>query len=145
METQKKVWLNDVELPIEGIVQWRRITPFPQQFATSAPSESDYTPTRKQKWGNLKGGLGKDKWTPEDNDRFSEGSVDTSQELTTLPGLVTTMGTFGVTPVKLIKYNDKVWAIGHNQISYWNGSSWTSVKTNFPNPTDAVVYFGIVP
>jgi len=139
---QTYVWLNGVRLPIKGTVNWKRITPFPSQFMTTAPTENDYTPTRKQKWGNLKSGLGKDKWTPEDNDRYSEGSVDASQELQTLPGLVTTMGTFGVEPVKIIKYEDKIWAIGHNQISYWSGSAWTSVKTNFPNPTDAIVFYG---
>lgn len=139
---QTYVWLNGVRLPIKGVVSWRRVTPFPAQFTTGQPQESDYTPTRKQKWGNLKGGLGKDKWTLEDNDRYSEGSVDASQEVQTLPGLVTTMGAFGVEPVKLIKYEDRIWAIGHNQISYWNGTSWTSVKTNFPNPTDAIVYYG---
>ena len=142
-EIQRCVWLNGVRLPIRGPVQWRRITPFPSQFMTTAPTENDYTPTRKQKWGNLKGGLGKDKWTQEDNDRYSEANnVDASQEIQTLGALVTTLGTFGVEPVKIIKYADRIWAIGHNQISYLSGSSWTSVKTNFPNPTDAAIFYG---
>ena len=141
-EIQRYVWLNGVRLPIRGAVQWRRITPFPNQFMTTAPTENDYTPTRKQKWGALKGGLGKDKWTPEDNDRYSEASIDASQEIQTLGSLVTTMGTFGIEPVKIIKYANRIWAIGHNQISYWSGTAWTSVKTNFPNPTDAITFYG---
>ena len=143
-DIQRNVWLNGVRLPIKGNVQWRRITPFPNQFMTTAPTENDYTPTRKQKWGTLKSGLGKDKWTPEDNERYSEATtVDASQEIQTLGALVTTMGAFGVEPVKIIKFEDRIWAIGHNQISYWNGTSWTSVKTNFANPTDAIVYYGV--
>ena len=139
---QTHVWLNGVRLPIKGAVSWKRITPFPNQFTTSQPQESDYTPTRKQKWGKLKGGMGKDKWTPEDNDRYWEvDGVDASRELQTLGSLVTTMDDFGVAPVKLIKYGGRIWAIGHNQISYWNGVSWTSVKTDFPNPTDAIVFY----
>ncbi len=146
-EVQRSVWLNGVRLPIKGAVQWKRITPFPSQFMTTAPTENDYTPTRKQKWGNLKGGLGKDKWTPEDNDRYSEATnVDASQEIQTLGPLVTTMGTFGVEPVKIIKFEGRIWAIGHNKISYYNTatSAWVPVKTNFPNPTDAITYYGAV-
>ena len=142
-EVQRNIWLNGTSLPIKGGVQWRRITPFPSQFTTSAPGENDYTPTRKQRWGNLKGGLGKDKWTPRDNDRYADATtVDASQEMQTLSALVTTMGTFGVEPVKIIKFENRIWAVGHNQISYWTGSAWTSVKTNFNHPTDALVYYG---
>ena len=142
-DVQKYIWLNNQRLPIVSDVQWRRITPFPSQFMTTAPTENDYTPTRKHKWGNLKGGLGKDKWTPQDNDRYSDATtIDASQELQTLASLVTTMGAFGVEPVKIIKYASRIWAIGHNQISYWSGTSWTSVKTDFPTPTDAIIFYG---
>lgn len=142
-EAQRHVWLNGVKLPIAGGVTWRRITPFPNQFMTTSPTENDYTPTRKQKWGSLRGGLGKDKWTPNDNDRYSDcTTVDASQEMQTLGPLVTTLGTFGATPVKILKYKTRIWAIGHNKISYWTGSAWTASKSNFENPTDAIVFHG---
>ena len=141
---QTHVWLNGERLPIKGSVNWKRITPFPNQFMTTAPTENDYTPTRKQKWGNLKGGMGKNKWTPEDDDRYWEADgVDASREIQTLSALVTTLGSFGQVPVKIIKFADRIWAIGNNQISYWSGSAWTSVKTDLPNPTDAVVFYGV--
>jgi hypothetical protein len=137
------VWLNGTRIPIVDSVTWQRITPFPNQFMTTAPDENDYTPTRKQKWGNLKGGLGKDKWTPEDNDRYSDATnVDASRELITLGPLVTTMGTFGVEPVKILKYAGRIWAIGHKNISYWTGTAWTAAKSDFPNPTDAITFYG---
>ena len=147
MAVQTHVWLNNQRLPIRGQVSWRRITPFPAQFMTTSPQESDYTPTRKQKWGSLRGGLGKDKWTPNDNDRYAEASnVDASQELQTLSALVTTMGTgagaFGVEPVKLIIHNNALWAIGHNQISRWSGTAWASKKTDLANATDGISYYG---
>ena len=144
---QTHVWLNNYRFPIRGQISWKRITPFPNQFMTTAPTENDYTPTRKQKWGNLKGGMGKDKWTPEDNDRYDEADgVDASQEIQTLASLVTTMGTgddaFGVEPVKIIKHNNAIWAIGHNQISRWSGTAWVSKKTTLPNVTDAINFYG---
>ncbi|KKK66054.1 hypothetical protein LCGC14_2967940 [marine sediment metagenome] len=141
-EAQRYVWLNNFELPIRGAVSWKRITPFPAQFMTTAPTQNDYTPTRKQTWFALRGGLGKDKWTPRDNDRYADASIDASQEIQTLPSLITTLGSFGKEPVKLIKHDGKIWAVGHNQISYWTGSTWTSTKTDFPNPTDAILFYG---
>lgn len=151
--TQTHVWLNGTRLPIKGFVSWKRITPFPSQFSISQPQESDYTPTRKQRWSALKGGLGKDKWTPKDNDRYSEATnVDNSQELQTLGALVTTMedseGTgFGAEPVKIIKFNGKIWAIGHNVIKYWDGDSWEDATHGGEdygkaNPTDAIIFYG---
>jgi len=142
-EVQRSVILNDFEFPIKGGVSQHRITPFPQQFMTTSPQESDYTPTRKQKWGNLKSGMGVEKWSSEDNDRFWEADADTGRNIQTLPPLVTTLGSFGVEPEIIKKYADKVWAIGNNQISYLDGSSWTSVKTDFPLPTDAIVFYGV--
>ena len=142
-EPQRCVWLNNQRLPIRGQVSWRRITPFPAQFTTTSPGENDYTPTRKQRWSALKSGMGKDKWTPEDNDRYWEANnVDASQEIQTLASLVTTMGTFGAEPVKIIKFKDAIWAIGHNQISRWSGTAWVSKKTGLSNPTDAVNFYG---
>lgn len=147
-EPQKSIWLNGVELPIASPIQWRRVTPFPAQFATSAPGVEDYTPTRKQKFAKLTGGMGKEKWDPNHEDRFWDANgVDASRDVQTLGPLVTTVekadGTgFGVQPVKIIKFNGRIWAIGHNQISYWDGTQWVSRKTDFSNPTDAIVFYG---
>lgn len=144
-EIQKYVWLGNFHYPIDGNIVWDKITPFPEQLMTSAPGVSDYTPTSKQVWTKLKGGMGVEKWTPEDNDRYAEANgVDASINMQSLAPLVTTMGTFGAEPVKIIKYENRIWAIGHNQISYWTGSAWTSVKTDFPNVTDAITYYGTV-
>ena len=140
---QTSVWLNNIWLPVKGTVNWKRITPFPAQFMTTSPTENDYTPTRKQRWSSLKSGMGKDKWTPEDNDRYSDATnVDASQELQTLSALVTTMGAFGVEPVKIIKFNNALWAIGHNQISRWSGTAWVPKKTTLGNPTDGILFYG---
>lgn len=142
-DVQRFVWLNGYHFPIEGPVAWRKITPFPEQLMTSAPSVADYTPTSKQTWAKLKGGMGIEKWTPDDVNRYwqAEG-VDASINMQSLAPLVTTLGSFGVEPVKLIKFEGKIWAIGHNQISYWDGSAWQSVKTNLANPTDAATFYG---
>ncbi len=143
-EPQKYIWLNGYHFPIDGMVAWSKVTPFPEQLMTSAPSVSDYTPTSKQVWDKLKGGIGIEKWTSDDNDRYWEADgVDASINMQSLAPYVTTLGTFGTEPVKIIKYADKIWAIGHKQISYWTGSAWTSVKTDFPNPTDVITFYGV--
>jgi hypothetical protein len=142
-EVQRSVILNGTNLPIKGAVSWQRITPFPQQFMTTAPGENDYTPTRKQKWGKLQGGLGIQKWSLENNDRIWDASAGTALSVQTLPPLVTTMGTFGKIPVKIIKHEGTIYAIGHNQISAWSGTAWVSKKTDFPNPTDAITFYGV--
>lgn len=142
-EPQRYVWLNNFKYPLDGPVVWRRITPFPEQLMLSAPAVSDYTPTSKQVWNELKGGMGIEKWSPQNNDRFSEANgVDASINIQSLAPLVTTMGAFGAQPVKLLKFNGQLWAIGHNKISYWDGSAWQAVKTDFANPTDAVTFYG---
>ena len=142
-EVQRYIWLNGIHFPVEGNIVWDKITPFPQQLMTAAPGVSDYTPTSKQVWSKLKSGMGVEKWTPEDNDRYAEASgVDASINMQSLAPYVTTLGTFGAEPVKIIKFEGRIWAIGNNQISYWTGSAWTSVKTDFPNVTDAIVFYG---
>jgi hypothetical protein len=146
-ETQRYVWLNGVQLPIKGNVTTRRVTPFPQAFTTTAPTENDYTPTRKQRWGALKSGMGVEKWDAEHNDRYWDANgVDASMNIQTLAALPTTLGTFGAQPVKIIKYLGYIWAIGNNKISYWNPvtSAWVSSKTDFANPTDAITFYGTV-
>jgi hypothetical protein len=142
---QTHVYLNGVKIPITGSVIWEKVTPFPQQIIQQAPGETDFQPVSKQTWKSLRGGAGVEKWSAEDNDRFWEAKdVDTSQSVQTIGPLVTTLGTFGKTPVKLIRHNDAVWAIGHQLIASWNGSSWTSHKTDIDNPTDAMLYYGVL-
>ena len=140
---QSNVYLNGVKLPIAGPVLWDKVTPFPDQFIQQAPTSADFQPVRKQEWSSLRGGAGIEKWSPEDNDRYWEAvDVDTSQATQTLGPLVTTLGSFGADPVKLSKHESKIWAIGNQKISSWNGSSWDSKKTDFDNPTDAILFYG---
>ena len=149
-EPQKHIWLNGQKLPIASPITWRRITPFPAQFSTSQPGVEDYTPTRKQRFAKLKGGMGQEKWDPNSEDRFWDANgVDASKDVQTLGPLVTPMekadGTgFGAIPVKIIKFKGRIWAIGHDKISYWDGSAWQPKKTDFSNPTDAIVYYGTI-
>lgn len=143
-EYQRSVILNGTKLPIKGAVAWNKITPFPQQLMTSAPTENDYTPTSKQRWSKLQGGMGEQKWDAENNDRYWDADgVDASLSVQTLSPLVTTMGAFGTEPVKLIMFNGTLYAIGHNNISYWDGAAWQLSEDEFPNPTDAITFYGV--
>ncbi len=143
MEKQKSVWLNNFEFPVISPIRWSKITPFPSQLAISSPTVNDYTPTKKQSWSALKGGMGISKWSAENNDRYAEADgVDASLNMQSLAPLVTTLGSFGTEPAKIIKFNGRIWAIGHNRIAYWNSSAWIVVKSDFPNPTDAITYYG---
>ena len=145
-DVQDTVWLNDVRMPLIGDVIWDVVAPFPPQIRDGgAVEEEDFQPVLKQTWSDLRGGAGIEKWSPEHNDRFWDATdVDTSQATQTLGPLVTTLGAFGAAPVKIIKHGGKIWAIGHNQISEWDdvAESWTSHKTDFANPTDAILFYG---
>lgn len=144
-EAQRYIWLGGFHYPIEGKVLWEKITPFPQQLMTSAPGVTDYTPTSKQAWAKLKSGMGIEKWTPEDNDRYwqAEG-VDASINMQSLGPLVTTLGSFGAEPVRIIKYADKIWAIGPSKVAYWDGAAWQTANPTTPlaTPTDAIIFYG---
>ena len=37
-ESQDRVWLNGVSIPVNGPVVWDKVTPFPDQITTSGPS-----------------------------------------------------------------------------------------------------------
>jgi hypothetical protein len=142
---QAAVYLDGNRIPISGSVIWDKVTPFPDAFIDQPPTEADFKPVKKQRWGSLRGGAGVEKWSLKDNDRYWEATdIDTSQSKQTLGPLVTTLASFGAAPVKLIWHNDALWAIGHRAISSWNGSAWSSKKTDIDNPTDAILYYGTV-
>lgn len=143
-EPQNAVWLNGVKIPIVGEVLWDVVPPFPDQITTQEPGEADFLPVSKQTWGSLDGGAGIEKWSQENNDRYWEAvDIDTSQATQTLGPLVTTLGAFGKSPVKIIKHDGKIWAIGDRLIATWNGASWDSKLATFSNPTDAMLYYGV--
>jgi len=138
---QKSVILNDVEIPIAGDLVWMRLPPYSAQILTGPTTVQDYAPTTKHFVDNMKSGMGIEKWEGGLNDRYWYAeNVDASRDTTVLGPLVTTMGTYGAVPVKIIEFADKIWAIGHNNISYWDGSAWQVAKNDFPNPTDALVF-----
>jgi len=142
-ESQDRVWLNGVSIPVNGPVVWDKVTPFPDQITTSEPTEADFQPVSKQRWSELRKGAGIEKWSQENNERYWDAdNIDASQSTQTLGPLVTTLAAFGATPVKIFKHNGKIWAIGHNKISSWTGTAWTSHKTDFENPTDAILFYG---
>lgn len=142
--TQKAIWLNDVSFPLEGPIQWRRTTPFPSPFVGGSQEVYHYTPVSVQMWGPFSGGMGIEDWEPGLDNKFWYGeNIDTSRHDTTLGPLATTLGTFGVAPVKIIYSQAKVWAIGNGEIAYWSGSAWTVKEPSggLANPTDAIVYY----
>lgn len=143
MKQQTSIWLNDVEFPIIGHVEWRDISPFAPEIRLSGPkSVEDYSRTEKQRWGPFTGGMGIQRWRNGEDDRIWQGfRIDTAQRDATLSPLQTKLASFGTTPVRLIIFTSKLWAIAHNNISYWNTSTsaWVSSKTDLANPTDACV------
>ena len=142
VDIQRTIFLNDIEYPIVGPVVWTRLSPFPSQIITGPATVQNYAPTTKHFTDNMKQGMGIEKWKPGLNDRYwyADG-VDASKNTIVLGPLVTTMGTYGAEAVKIIGFADKIWAIGNNKISYWDGSAWQAAKSDFPNPTDAVVFY----
>lgn len=125
LEKQRYVLLNSKKVPIKGMVQKRAVTPWAARIATGELKYQDYTPSSRQVWTSLKGGIGLEKWVAGSDDRYwwAEG-LEGAYNKTCLSGYVTTLGAFGVAPVKIISYASKIWAIGESRIGYWEGSTW---------------------
>ncbi len=139
---QRSVWLDGVEYPILGAVEEHKVTPWSAELTIGDRTVSTYRPLSSWIIGPLKGGMGLEKWESGADDRYWYAeNVDCSRNLITLGPLVSTLGSFGTPAIRLIYSQGYIWAIGHNNIALWSGSSWTTKKNDLANPTDAFVFY----
>jgi len=140
----RKVLLDTEYYDITGEIHRRNINPRAARFETGVPGYSSFTQASVEPWKGLRGGIGHKYQESSGSEEcwWSEG-VDASHHGGVILGpAVSTAGTFGVAPVKIIDFKGSTYAIGNNAISIWDTTGtphWDSVKADFASPIDAIV------
>ena len=127
---------------ITGNIQRRNINPRAARFDTGAPGYASFTQASVNAYKGLRGGIGHKFQLGNDTEEcyFSDGLDVTHAGSIILGPLVSTAGTFGAAPVKIIDFGGKTYAIGASKISEWSGTAWTSRETGIAAPLDAIVF-----
>lgn len=137
----REINLAGVQYKIQGDVIKRAINPWMAKISSGAREYSDFTQAQLEEYHDLRNGIGLESALPSESNRtwFTEGVDFTTPRSAVLGPLITTAGSFGVAPVKIIDFQGSTYAIGNSQISEWSGSAWTSRDTSLANPIDAIV------
>ena len=127
----------------DGTIKRRTINPRAARFETGLPGYASFTAGSAQAWKGLRGGIGYKYHEGSGNEvcYFSNG-VDCTHRGSIVHGpKVNTAGTFGKTPVKIIDFGGKTYAVGDDLIAEWNTSTsaWDSKETGISDPLDAIV------
>ena len=141
-----QILINDkyYELAPGSKVQQRQLNPFKAKLGSSGGLEfSDFGEASLEEYHDLRGGIGLESDLPSESNRihWSEGVDVSTPRSTVLGSLVTTAGSFGAAPVKIIDFQSATYAIGASKISKWNTgtSAWDSKDTSIATPLDALV------
>jgi len=136
-----EVLLDGIHYEVEGFIQRRNINPRAARFETGLPGYSSFTQGSAKAYKGLRGGTGHKYDDGEEECYWSEGLDATHRSSIVLGPKVTTAGTFGVEPVKIIDFKGKTYAIGDALIAEWNTgtSAWDSKETGISSPLDAIV------
>ena len=137
----REINLNGKQYKITGDIVKRAINPWIASITSGTREYSSFQTAQLKEYHDLRNGIGleSDLTTESSRTWFTEGVDFTTPRSAVLGPLVTTAGSFGVAPVKIIDFQGKTYAIGHNQISEWSGSAWTSRDTSLASPLDAIV------
>ena len=137
----RSILLAGKSYKITGEIIKRAINPWKASIESAGREYSSFQNVSLEEYHDLRNGIGLESALPAESARtwFTEGIDFSTARSSVLGPLITTAGSFGVAPVKLIDFQDKTYAIGHNQISEWSGSAWTSRHTTLANPVDAIV------
>jgi len=138
----RQINLNGVYYPIHSDIVQRRLNPWKAKIGAGGLEYSDFQQAEMEEYFDLRNGIGKKRGVGSDaRQDWSEGIDFANEGQAVLGPLVTTAGTFGVAPVKIIDFEGATYAIGDSQISKWNTgtSAWDSKDTSLANPIDAIV------
>ena len=126
---------------ITGEIIKRAINPWKASIESLGREYSSFQNASLEEYHDLRNGIGLESALPAESARtwWTEGIDFSTARSAVLGPLITTAGSFAAAPVKIIDFKDKTYAIGHNKISEWSGSAWTSRHTTLANPIDAIV------
>ncbi len=137
----REIVINDKRFEIVGEITKLPINPWTAKITGAGLEYSSFQGVNIEEWHDFRSGIGRESALPEDTSRtwWLNGVDVSTPRSAVLNPLVNTAGSFGVAPVKIIDFQGGTYAIGHNQISKWSGSAWTSKHTGLANPIDAIV------
>ena len=138
----RTILLNSISFEIKDIVQ-RAINPWKAKVVSRGLEYSDFSQAELEEWHDFRNGIGLESALPDESARlwWSEGIDFSTPRSAVLGPLVTTAGSFGVAPVKIIDFRGGTYAIGSNLIAKWNAGTpgWDTKHVLLTNPIDAIV------
>ncbi len=122
----------------------RAISPWKAKVLSGGSREfSDFSEADIEEYHDLRGGVGLESDLPDQSNRlhWTEGVDFSTPRSAVLGPLVTTAGSFGVAPVRIIDFQGNTYAIGASLIAKWNAGTpaWDSKDTSMAAPIDALV------
>ena len=123
----RQIVLNGVNYKISSDLLQRRINPWKAQLGSGSLEYADFSQAELEEYHDFRNGIGKKRAVGSDARLdFSQGIDFANQGQTILGPLVTTAGSFGVAPVKILDFESVTYGIGDNAIRRWNTttSNW---------------------
>ena len=128
----KQILLNGVYREIKGEITHRAINPWMAKVGSGGTTYKDFSQAELEEYYDFRNGIGKKRGEGSDARlEMSEGVDFTTEGQAVLGPLITTAGTFGVAPVKIIDFQGATYAIGSDgTIQVWNvdASEWEHVQ-----------------
>ncbi len=138
----REINLAGKQYKVVGDLVKRAINPWMAKVSSGSREFSDFTSAQLEEYHDFRNGIGLESALPSESNRlwFTEGIDFTTPRSAILGPLVTTAGSFGVAPVKIIDFQGATYAIGDDLIAEWtSGTTWTSRETGLSDPIDAIV------
>lgn len=134
------ITLNSKQYEIDNIIE-KQVSPFIAKIGSGGVEWGDKATCDVEEYRDLRGGLGLEvEEKPSGRFYFSLGMETTKEGYFTMGALPVTAGTFGVAPVKIIEWNNVIYAFGTSVGKYWDSAAWqTSDSSALATPTDAIV------
>jgi len=135
----RRVNLNGVYYDIVGDVIQRPISPWKPRLGSGGLEYSDFSQAEMEEYHDFRGGIGLESSLPSESNRvwWNQGVDITSSRSAVLGPLVSTAGTFGATPIKILDFQGSTYAFGNSKSSRWNTT--TSAWDNITAPSSTTV------
>lgn len=140
---ENHVILNSIRYEVVGEVQEKQVAPWAAKIGTGGTEFGNFSPCDIREYADLRGGLGIEaEESPTQRFYWGEGVETTKDRYWTLGPLVSTMGAFNATPLKIIDFESETYAFANSKAMYLVGSTWTDADdgTELTTPTDAITF-----
>ncbi len=117
----REINLNGKFYEVKDEIIKRAVSPWIAKVSSGGTEYSDFSTAELEEYFDFRNGIGKNRAVgSEARTQFTEGIDFTTEGQAVLSPLVTTAGSFGVAPVRIIDFENVTYAIGDNAIRRWN-------------------------